>query len=113
MADCNAPVVRAAGVRKNFGDQEVLRGVDLEVAHGEVCCIIGPSGSGKSTFLRCINALEEVDGGLLEVTGQRVGFTERDGRLYELRERELASFRRRIGMVFQRFHLFPHMTALQ
>ncbi|MGH3095846.1 MAG: amino acid ABC transporter ATP-binding protein [Streptosporangiales bacterium] len=115
MASCNssAPVVRAIGVRKRFGDQEVLRGVDMEVAPGEVCCIIGPSGSGKSTFLRCINALEEVDGGLLEVTGQRVGFTERDGHLYELRERELAAFRRRIGMVFQRFHLFPHMTALQ
>jgi polar amino acid transport system ATP-binding protein len=109
----DAPLVRAVGVRKNFGTQQVLRGLDLEVAAGEVCCIIGPSGSGKSTFLRCINALEEVDGGLLEVGGQRVGFAERGGKLHELRDRELAMFRRRIGMVFQLFNLFGHMTALQ
>jgi polar amino acid transport system ATP-binding protein len=105
-------MVRAEGVRKRFGHQEVLRGVDLEVQKGEVMCIIGPSGSGKSTFLRCINHLEKVDGGRLTVDGQLVGYREQGGRLYELRDREVCQRRAELGMVFQHFNLFPHMTAL-
>ena len=107
------PMVKAEGVRKSFGRLEVLKGIDLEVARGEVMCIIGPSGSGKSTFLRCINHLEEINAGRLTVDGQLVGYRERDGRLYELRESEVAAQRRDIGMVFQRFNLFPHLTALE
>ncbi|HET7310414.1 MAG TPA: amino acid ABC transporter ATP-binding protein [Mycobacteriales bacterium] len=106
-------MVRAAGVRKNFGRLEVLKGVDLQVQRGEVMCIIGPSGSGKSTFLRCINHLENVDAGKLFVDGELVGYAERAGRLHELREREVARKRAEIGMVFQRFNLFPHKTALE
>jgi polar amino acid transport system ATP-binding protein len=106
-------VVHAEGVRKSFGSVEVLKGIDLEVREGEVLCLIGPSGSGKSTFLRCINHLERVDGGLLRVDGELVGYREKNGRLYELREKEVAERRRGIGMVFQRFNLFPHMTAEQ
>ncbi len=106
------PMVHAEGVRKHFGGQEVLRGVDLTVAPGEVSCLLGPSGSGKSTFLRCINHLETVDGGRLTVDGDLVGYAERDERLYELRPREVAARRRHIGMVFQRFNLFPHLDAL-
>jgi polar amino acid transport system ATP-binding protein len=105
-------MVHAEGVRKHFGGQEVLRGVDLTVAPGEVSCLLGPSGSGKSTFLRCINHLETVDGGRLTVDGDLVGYAERDERLYELRPREVAARRRHIGMVFQRFNLFPHLDAL-
>ena len=107
------PMVKAEGVRKSFGRLEVLKGIDLEVARGEVMCIIGPSGSGKSTFLRCINHLEKINAGRLTVDGQLVGYRERDGRLYELRESEVAAQRRDIGMVFQRFNLFPHLTALE
>ncbi|WTI42533.1 amino acid ABC transporter ATP-binding protein [Streptomyces sp. NBC_00589] len=103
----------ARGVRKSFGHTELLRGIDLEVAPGEVACVIGPSGSGKSTFLRCVNHLEKVDAGRLEVHGRLVGYREHGGRLYELRDKEVAARRRDIGMVFQRFNLFPHMTALQ
>jgi polar amino acid transport system ATP-binding protein len=106
-------MVRAEGVRKTFGHVEVLKGIDLEVAPREVLCVIGPSGSGKSTFLRCINHLERVDGGRLWVDGELVGYRERGGRLYERRDREIADQRRRIGMVFQRFNLFPHLTALE
>jgi polar amino acid transport system ATP-binding protein len=109
----NAPLVQAVGVRKRFGDNEVLKGIDLTVAPGEVVCLIGPSGSGKSTFLRCINHLERIDGGELRVAGEHVGYRESNGRLYELREREVAARRERIGMVFQRFNLFGHMTALE
>ena len=105
------PVVSARGVQKSFGRVEVLKGIDLEVAPGEVLCLIGPSGSGKSTFLRCINHLERIDGGTLRVNGQLVGYREKGGRLYELRESEVAERRRGIGMVFQRFNLFPHLTA--
>jgi polar amino acid transport system ATP-binding protein len=105
------PLVQAEGVRKSFGQVEVLKGIDLEVSEGEVLCLVGPSGSGKSTFLRCINHLERIDGGLLRVDGDLVGYREKDGRLYELREKEVAHRRRQIGMVFQRFNLFPHMTA--
>ncbi len=106
-------MVRAEGVRKSFGHVEVLKGIDLEVAPGEVVCVIGPSGSGKSTFLRCINHLEKVDAGRLWVDGHLVGYRERGGKLHELRDREVAAQRRDIGMVFQRFNLFPHMTALE
>jgi polar amino acid transport system ATP-binding protein len=106
-------MVEARDVRKHFGSLEVLKGIDLDVAHGEVMCLIGPSGSGKSTFLRCINHLERVDGGELRVDGQLVGYREKNGRLHELREKETAERRRGIGMVFQRFNLFPHMTAQQ
>ena len=106
-------MVKAEGVRKRFGHVEVLKGIDLEVAPREVTCIIGPSGSGKSTFLRCINHLEKIDSGRLRVDGHLVGYREHGGKLHELRDREVAAQRRDIGMVFQRFHLFPHMTALE
>jgi polar amino acid transport system ATP-binding protein len=105
-------VVRAEGVSKHFGRLEVLKGIDLEVRSGEVMCIIGPSGSGKSTFLRCINHLEQIDGGKLYVDGELVGYRQAFGKLYELKEREVARKRAEIGMVFQRFNLFPHMTVL-
>jgi len=107
-----APMVRAQDVCKSFGPVEVLKGIDFEVAPGEVACVIGPSGSGKSTFLRCINHLEKIDAGRLWVDGELVGYREHGGRLHELRDREVALKRRDIGMVFQRFNLFPHMTAL-
>ncbi len=108
-----AAVVRAVGVHKRFGRLEVLKGVDLEVARGEVVCVIGPSGSGKSTFLRCINHLEKIDAGRIEVNGHLIGYRERDGRLVEDSEKNIASQRAEIGMVFQRFNLFPHKTALE
>jgi polar amino acid transport system ATP-binding protein len=98
---------------KHYGPLEVLRGVNLEVATGDVLCMIGPSGSGKSTFLRCINHLEKVDAGRLEVDGELVGYRQQGDRLYELRDREVCAKRAEIGMVFQRFNLFPHMTALE
>ncbi|MFI1161909.1 amino acid ABC transporter ATP-binding protein [Streptomyces sioyaensis] len=106
-------MVRAEGVRKHFGKLEVLKGIDLTVDRGQVCCLLGPSGSGKSTFLRCINHLEKVDGGKLTVDGDLVGYRQHGTKLHELREREVAARRRDIGMVFQRFNLFPHMTALE
>jgi polar amino acid transport system ATP-binding protein len=105
-------MVRAEGVHKSFGRIEALRGIDLEVGKGEVLCIIGPSGSGKSTFLRCINHLEKIDAGRLTVDGELVGYRQRGDVLHELRDREVCSRRASIGMVFQRFNLFPHMTAL-
>jgi len=104
-------MVRAERVQKHFGKLHVLRGVDLDVASGEVLCIIGPSGSGKSTFLRCINHLERIDGGRLSVDGVPVGYRSVGGRLHEMREREVAQQRASIGMVFQRFNLFPHMKV--
>ncbi|PWI13102.1 ectoine/hydroxyectoine ABC transporter ATP-binding protein EhuA [Streptomyces sp. Act143] len=107
-----ATMVLAEGVRKRFGRLEVLKGIDLSVDRGQVCCLLGPSGSGKSTFLRCINHLEKVDGGRLTVDGDLVGYRQQGNKLHELREREVAARRRDIGMVFQRFNLFPHMTAL-
>ncbi|ROT31105.1 amino acid ABC transporter ATP-binding protein [Micromonospora sp. HM5-17] len=109
----SGPMVRAENVHKSFGHLEVLRGVDLEVRAGEVCCVLGPSGSGKSTFLRCINHLEKINAGRIWVDGELVGYRERGGKLYELREKEVVAQRRSIGMVFQRFNLFPHMTALE
>ncbi|WP_276564552.1 amino acid ABC transporter ATP-binding protein [Carbonactinospora thermoautotrophica] len=106
-------MVKAEAVHKSFSHTAVLKGIDLEVAPGEVMCVIGPSGSGKSTFLRCINHLEKIDAGRLWVDGRLVGYREKGGKLYELRDREVAAQRRDIGMVFQRFNLFPHMTALE
>ncbi|WP_374462321.1 amino acid ABC transporter ATP-binding protein [Microtetraspora sp. AC03309] len=106
-------MVKAEQVCKNFGHVEVLKGIDLQVRQGEVMCVVGPSGSGKSTFLRCINHLEKIDAGRLWVDGHLVGYRQRGDKLYELREKEVAAQRRDIGMVFQRFNLFPHMTALQ
>ena len=106
-------MVRAQSVRKNFGALTVLKGITLEVARGDVLCIIGPSGSGKSTFLRCINHLETVNAGRLYVDGTLVGYAEKGGVLHELHPREAARQRRDIGMVFQHFNLFPHMTALE
>jgi polar amino acid transport system ATP-binding protein len=107
------PLVVATGVRKNFGSVEVLKGISIDVPKGDVLCIIGPSGSGKSTFLRCINQLERVDGGAIWMAGELVGFR-RDGQyLYELGDAEIARQRRMSGMVFQRFNLFPHLTALE
>ena len=106
-------MVRIRGLRKRFGAKEVLCGIDMDVRPGSVMCIIGPSGSGKSTLLSCINHLERIDGGRMWVGGELVGYREHGGRLYELPERLVAGMRARIGMVFQHFNLFPHMTALQ
>jgi polar amino acid transport system ATP-binding protein len=108
----SSPMVLAEKVHKSFGALEVLKGIDLTVPPGTVCCLLGPSGSGKSTFLRCINHLEKVDAGRLSVDGELVGYRQQGDRLYELREHEVAAARSEIGMVFQRFNLFPHMTAL-
>jgi len=105
-------MVSAEGVRKSFGRLEVLKGIDLQVRRGQVACLLGPSGSGKSTFLRCINHLEKVDGGRLSVDGDLVGYQQAGGKLHELKDKETARARAQIGMVFQRFNLFPHMTAL-
>ncbi|MFH8365629.1 amino acid ABC transporter ATP-binding protein [Streptomyces sp. NPDC018031] len=107
------PMVKAEGVHKSYGAVQVLKGIDLEVAPGEVFCLIGPSGSGKSTFLRCINHLEKINGGRLYVDGELVGYRQQGNKLYELKDREVAAKRRDIGMVFQRFNLFPHMTAVE
>ena len=105
-------MVNADHVRKHYGALEVLKGINLEVGPREVVCLIGPSGSGKSTFLRCINHLERIDGGRLYVDGELVGYRQENGKVYELNESQIASKRAEIGMVFQRFNLFPHMTAL-
>jgi polar amino acid transport system ATP-binding protein len=107
-----APMVQAEQVHKRFGFLEVLRGIDLQVAAGEVMVILGPSGSGKSTFLRCINHLETVSAGRLYVDGELVGYHERGGKLHEMKPRDVAKQRRDVGMVFQHFNLFPHRTAL-
>ncbi|WP_364747721.1 amino acid ABC transporter ATP-binding protein [Arthrobacter sp. LAR12-1-1.1] len=109
----DVPMVLAEKVSKNFGTNRVLRGISLEVDPGEVLCIVGPSGSGKSTFLRCINHLERVDGGRLSVDGQLVGYRQKGEKLYELKLKEAAFQRQEIGMVFQRFNLFPHLTAVE
>ncbi|MEU9605913.1 amino acid ABC transporter ATP-binding protein [Streptomyces sp. NPDC048057] len=112
----NDIVLSARGVRKRFGDTEVLKGIDLDVAAGEVLCVIGPSGSGKSTLLRCFNHLEKIDAGRIRVDGELVGYEQHGSSRTVLRERRPRDVRRqreRIGMVFQRFHLFPHRTAVQ
>ena len=105
------PMVKAEGVHKRFGQLEVLKGISLEVQRGEVMCMLGPSGSGKSTFLRCINHLEKINAGRLSVDGELVGYRQQGVKLHELPEREIAGKRAEIGMVFQHFNLFPHMTA--
>jgi len=107
------PMVEVRGVHKSYGNAEVLRGIDLSVAPGEVVSVLGPSGSGKSTLLRCLNHLERVNSGTVRIDGKLLGYREHNGKLYELREDEVAAQRRDIGMVFQRFNLFPHMTALE
>jgi polar amino acid transport system ATP-binding protein len=106
-------VVRATDVRKSFGAVEVLKGVSLTVRRGEVVVIIGPSGSGKTTFVRCLNHLEKIQSGRILVNGHLIGYREVGGRLLEDRERSIARQRREIGMVFQRFNLFNHKTALE
>jgi polar amino acid transport system ATP-binding protein len=106
-------MVKAERVHKSFGSLEVLKGISLEVAPQEVMCLLGPSGSGKSTFLRCINHLEKINAGRLWVDGELVGYRQSGNKLYELRESEVAKKRAEIGMVFQRFNLFPHKTALE
>ena len=107
------PIVRAEEVVKRFGRLEVLSGVSLDVDPGETVCVIGPSGSGKTTFIRCINHLEKIDGGRIEVNGHLIGYREQNGKLVEDSESNIARQRCEIGMVFQRFNLFPHMTALE
>jgi polar amino acid transport system ATP-binding protein len=108
-----APLVRALNVTKSFGTVEVLKGVDLTVAPGEVVCVLGPSGSGKTTLLRLINQMEVLTGGRIWVGDELVGIEERRGRLHVRHDKDIARQRSRIGMVFQRFNLFPHMTALE
>jgi polar amino acid transport system ATP-binding protein len=108
-----APMVEARGVHKYYGSNLVIRGIDMTVATGEVTCLLGPSGSGKSTFLRCINHLEKVNAGTISVAGELVGYRRHKGRLHELRDAEIADRRSDIGMVFQQFNLFPHMTVLE
>jgi polar amino acid transport system ATP-binding protein len=107
------PLVRAVNVSKNFHGNEVLKGIDLTVERGQVVCLLGPSGSGKTTFLRCINQLEDINGGRIWVDGELTGYVERKGRLHRRNNKDIARQRREIGMVFQRFNLFPHMTALE
>ena len=105
--------LRVEGVRKSYGHVEVLKGIDMQVKPGEVACLVGPSGSGKSTFLRCINHLEKINSGRLYVHGELVGYQEKKGRLYELTDREVCRKRAEIGMVFQSFNLFQHMSVLE
>ncbi|MGM0930417.1 MAG: amino acid ABC transporter ATP-binding protein [Actinomycetota bacterium] len=112
-AHTGGPILQAQRVRKSFGNTEVLAGIDLEVNQGETVVILGPSGSGKSTFLRCINLLEELNGGRILVDGKDVGFEVRNGALHELSGNRIARRRQDIGMVFQQFNLFAHMTVLQ
>ena len=106
-------IVEAIDVHKRFHQTEVLRGVSLNVACGEVVVVIGPSGSGKTTFLRCLNHLEKIQGGKILIDGESIGYREDNGKLKEDSEKNIAAIRANIGMVFQRFNLFPHMTALQ
>ncbi len=108
------PMVDAREVHKYFHRNEVLRGITMQVQRGEVVCVIGPSGSGKTTFLRCINHLEKINSGRIFIEGELIGYRETpDGKLAEDSEKNVARLRAQIGMVFQRFNLFPHMTALQ
>ena len=107
------PLVHAVNVTKSFHHNEVLKGIDLDVDRGQVVCLLGPSGSGKTTFLRCINQLETIDGGRIWVDGDLMGYEDRSGTLHRLTDKRIAAQRREIGMVFQRFNLFPHLTALE
>jgi polar amino acid transport system ATP-binding protein len=108
-----ATVVRISDLHKSYGTTPVLRGVDLEVRQGEVTCVIGPSGSGKSTLLRCVNHLEKINAGEIEVDGELIGYRRHKGRLHELKDRAITRQRATIGMVFQNFNLFPHLTVLE
>jgi polar amino acid transport system ATP-binding protein len=108
----SALMVDSQQVHKYFGPNEVLKGIDFQVRSGEVVCLLGPSGSGKSTFLRCINHLEKITAGRLLVDGELVGYRQHGDKLHELSENEVAKKRAEIGMVFQHFNLFPHMTAI-
>ncbi|WFR97626.1 amino acid ABC transporter ATP-binding protein [Rhizobium tumorigenes] len=107
------PLVQARNVHKSFDELEVLKGIDLDIMPGEVVVVLGPSGSGKSTFLRCINHLEAIQQGYIEVDGEQIGYTVRNDRLEKLSPNGIARQRRKIGMVFQQFNLYPHMTVLQ
>ena len=107
----NDGTILARRIRKSFGHKTVLHDIDLDIASGEICCIIGPSGSGKSTLLRCINGLETVDSGILKVNGDDFGYYETDNAYHALTPKKLAQQRTRVGMVFQQFNLFPNMTA--
>lgn len=109
----NQVMVDARSVRKSYGSVDVLNGISLTVEQGEVLCIIGPSGSGKSTFLRCLNHLESINGGRIYVNGELMGYRQVGNVLYEMKSKDIAIARQGIGMVFQRFNLFPHLTALQ
>ncbi|WP_399127841.1 amino acid ABC transporter ATP-binding protein [Actinacidiphila sp. ITFR-21] len=113
MTDDGRPLVRVRGLRKSFGTHLVLDGVDLDVRESEVTVLLGPSGSGKSTLLRCVNHLEKPDAGFVEIGGEIVGYRHDGGRLHELRPRAITRQRARIGMVFQQFNLFPHLTVLE
>ena len=114
MTDQSA-LIQIRGVHKFFGDLHVLRGIDLDIANGEVCVIMGPSGSGKSTLLRCLNQLETISAGEIFIDGELLGYRKdpSTGVLHDLTDKQIASQRSQIGMVFQRFNLFPHMTALE
>ena len=112
-ATADQPLVRAVNVTKSFGRHEVLKGIDLTVDQGEVVCLLGPSGSGKTTFLRLINQMEMLTGGRIWVGGELIGIEERNGKLHVRHDKDIARQRARIGMVFQRFNLFPHMTAVE
>ncbi|MFD9735925.1 amino acid ABC transporter ATP-binding protein [Umezawaea sp. NPDC059074] len=108
-----ATLVRISDLHKSYGTTPVLRGVDLQVRQGEVTCVIGPSGSGKSTLLRCVNHLEKINAGEIEVDGELIGYRRHKGRLHELKDRAITRQRATIGMVFQNFNLFPHLTVLE
>jgi polar amino acid transport system ATP-binding protein len=111
--DTAKPLVQARNVHKSFDELEVLKGIDLDIMPGEVVVVLGPSGSGKSTFLRCINHLEAIQQGFIEVDGEQIGYKLRNDRLEKLSANGIARQRRKIGMVFQQFNLYPHMTVLQ
>ena len=113
MTATDAPLVHAVNVTKAFQGTEVLKGIDMDVARGEVVVLLGPSGSGKTTFLRCINQLETIDGGRIWVDGDLMGYEDRAGTLHRLTDKRIAAQRRDIGMCFQRFNLFPHKTVLE
>jgi polar amino acid transport system ATP-binding protein len=111
--DSGDAMVRVENLHKSYGLTEVLKGIELVIKPGEVCCVIGPSGSGKSTLLRCVNHLEKINAGRIWVDGDLVGYREKGSKLHELRDREVSAQRRAIGMVFQRFNLFPHLTSIE
>ncbi|WFR83541.1 amino acid ABC transporter ATP-binding protein [Arthrobacter sp. Y-9] len=113
MTEDNKPLVRIEGLHKYYGHHHVLKGIDMTVKKGEVAVVIGPSGSGKSTMLRCVNLMETISAGRIHVGDQLIGYREVNGRLHDLKDKEIAAQRQNIGMVFQKFNLFPHMTALE